>query len=110
MSRNGFAHTCHAEPIKFVLMTRILTLWHCTAPYHEGLRCVPKRYNDYVRPLGKLLCVLQLLYHCYADDTQAAESFEPKIEHNQVAAVKELEDGINKITQCMRSNRLKIME
>ena len=54
--------------------------------------------------------MLQLLYHCYADDTQAAESFEPKIEHNQVAAVKELEDGINKTTQCMRSNRLKIME
>ena len=78
----------------------------CSLP--QGSQMGPKRYSDYVRPLGKLLYVLQLLYHCYADDTQAAKSFEPKIEHTQVAAIKELEDGINEIAQWMRPNRLKL--
>ena len=39
----------------------------CSLP--QGSQMGPKRYSDYVRPLGRLLYVLQLLYHCYADDT-----------------------------------------
>ena len=67
-----------------------------------------KRYSDYVRPLGRVLYVLPLIYYCYTDDTQAAKSFEPTKEHTQVGAVKELQYGINEIAQLMRANRFKL--
>ena len=75
---------------------------------HHGSQMGTKRYSDYVRPIGKLLYVLQLMYHCYADDTQTAKSCVPKKDHTQVAAVKELQDDINKISHLMYSNRLKL--
>ncbi len=78
----------------------------CSLP--QGSQMGPKRYSDYVRPMGKLLSVLQLMYHCYADDTQVGKSFAPKIEQSQVTAVQELQHGIKQISKWMHSNRLKL--
>ena len=32
----------------------------------------PKRYSDNVIPLGGLFHILEIVYHCYADDPQVS--------------------------------------
>ena len=48
----------------------------CSVP--QGLKLEPRMYSDYTYPLGKLLHLLILLYHLYADDTQLQKSFDPR--------------------------------
>ena len=47
----------------------------CSLP--QGSQMGPKRYRDYVFPLGKVILTLLLLYYCYADDTHVGKSCIP---------------------------------
>ena len=68
----------------------------------------PKRYSDYVMPLGRLIRILQLVYHYYAYDAQVGQAFNPKVPESQFQAVHTLETGIGNISQWMYANRLKL--
>ena len=48
----------------------------CSLP--QGSQMGPKRCSDYVMPLDRLLRLLQIVYHYYADDAQVSKSFKPK--------------------------------
>ena len=71
----------------------------CSLP--KGSQMGPKRYSDYVMPLGRLIRLLQLMYHYYADDAQVGQSFLPKNEDSQLQAVRNLEYGVSQISNWM---------
>ena len=78
----------------------------CSLP--QGSQMGPKRYSDYVMPLGRLLRILQILYHYYADDAQVSKSCNPKDENSQFQAIHCLENGINDVSRWMCANRLQL--
>ena len=44
----------------------------------QGSKLGPRMYSDYTYPLGKLIQLLAISYHLYADDTQVQKSFDPR--------------------------------
>ena len=75
--------------------------------------CVPQGsllgagfYCDYSSPIGRLILLLLLLFHCYADDTQLTESVNPN--DVQQMAVKKMESSFTEINSWMHDNKLKL--
>ena len=78
----------------------------CSTP--QGSKIGPRMYSDYTRPLGRLLSNLNLWYHAYADYTQASKSAKAKNRNDQIGAISQLESGIQKTSEWMFHNKLKI--
>ena len=68
----------------------------------------PRMYSDYVRPLGRLLTILNLWYHAYADDTQASKSARAKDKYGQISTISQLQSGIQRVSEWISHNKLKI--
>jgi hypothetical protein len=83
-----------------------ITELECSTP--QGSKIGPRMYSDYTRPLGRLLSTLDIWYHAYADDTQVSDSAKAKIPSDQVNAVSRLQSGIQKSSDWMFKNKLKI--
>ena len=78
----------------------------CSLP--QGSQMGPKKYSDYVMPLGRLLRLQQIVYHYYVDNAQVSKSFNPKDVDSQLTAIRGLESGIGDISRWMFANRLKL--
>ena len=67
----------------------------------------PKFYSDYTQPMGRLIRMLLLLFHLYADDSQI---FKP-VEHPRFLseAVSCLSSGVERIASWMANNKLKLI-
>ena len=79
--------------------------------------CVPQGsilgaplYSDYTSPTGKLLRLLIILFHMYADDTQLMKFLNPNNIDEQVSSVESLESGIGELADWMKNNKLKLNE
>ena len=58
--------------------------------------------------MGKLITILLILYHFYADDTQLLKSINPNSLDDQMKGINSLELAINKISDWMFSNKLQL--
>ena len=83
-----------------------ITELKCSTP--QGSKIGPQMYSDYTRPLDRLLSTLDIFYHAYADDTQVSDSANAKILSAQVSCVSQLQSGIQKSSDWMFKNKLKI--
>ena len=72
----------------------------------QGSMLGPEFYNDYTQPMGRLIRILLLLYHLYADDAQIMKVVRHPLELQ--SAVSKLSHGIEKIASWMENNKLKI--
>ena len=78
----------------------------CSLP--QGSKLGPRLYSDYTQPLGNLLQLLLLLYHCYADDTGLAKSMSLSSTDAQYEAVSNLGQSISSIQKWTTNNKLKL--
>ena len=74
----------------------------------QGSKLGPRLYSDYTQPMGSLLRILILLYHCYADDTSLAKSMRIDSKDTQIESAKSLANSIEKIEKWTRDNKLKL--
>ena len=74
----------------------------------QGSGTGPWGYTRYTGPLGSLLRILAILFHMFADDTQLHQSFNAAMQHAQFHAKIKLESCLNKVSQWMAENRLKL--
>lgn len=78
----------------------------CSAP--QGSKLGPALYSNYTNPLGNLMTILAVCYHCYADDTQIYKSVNPKDYAAQQSCKCYMEDCVRQINGWMSSNRLQL--
>ena len=57
----------------------------------QGSGTGPLGYTKYTGPLGKLIRLMCLLYHMFADDTQLHTSLDPNLKKSQAYAKEKLE-------------------
>ena len=74
----------------------------------QGSGTGPWGYTRYTGPLGLLLRILAILFHMFADDTQLHQAFNASIPCAQVDAKAKLESCLEKVSQWMAENRLKL--
>ena len=65
-------------------------------------------YSDYTYPLGKLIQLLSILYHLYADDTQTQKSFNPRNSGAEDKARSVIERSFSEISTWMFNNKLRL--
>ena len=68
----------------------------------QGSVLVPCKYCLYSKPIGEICCQHNLLYHCYADDTQVYIAILPK--ETWLDALKKLEAHLVEISTWMCAN------
>ena len=78
----------------------------CSLP--QGSNLGLRLYSDYTKPLGALLKLLILLYHCYADDTSLAKPMPIKSVREQLERVDLLADSISQIQIWTHKKKLKL--
>ena len=78
----------------------------CSVP--QGSKLGPRMYNEYTYPLGKLITIMLILYHLYADDSQLQKSFNSRIRGQDIQAATHLENCIIEISQWMNNNKLRL--
>ena len=78
----------------------------CSAPQESKLG--PELYSNYTKPLGNLMTILAICYHCYADDTQMYKSVNPKDYAAQQSCKSYMENCVQQISGWMLSNRLQL--
>ena len=76
----------------------------------QGSLFGPEMYNKYTEPLGKLILLLLIMYHFYADDSQLWKAANPKSKSDTTSALHTLELAIKSISNWMRANKLKLNE
>ena len=81
--------------------SKVLT---CSVP--QGSKLGPRMYSDYTYPLGKLIQILLILYHLYADDTQIQKSFNPRKAGAEGQARDVIEHSFSRISDWMFNNKL----
>ena len=74
----------------------------------QGSGTGPWGYTRYTGPLGTLLRILSILFHMFADDTQLHQSFNSAKSSAQIDAKIKLESCLEKVSQWMAENRLKL--
>ena len=74
----------------------------------QGSVLGPRKYCLYSKPIGAICSRHNLLYHCYADDTQVYMAIMPKTTWSDVA--KKLEACLADISTWMSANMLKLNE
>jgi hypothetical protein len=72
----------------------------------QGSVLGPRKYCLYSKPIGEICCQHDLLYHCYADDTQVYIAILPKETWLDVS--KKLEACLADISTWMSANMLKL--
>ena len=78
----------------------------CSLP--QGSKLGPRLYSDYTQPLGNLLRLLPLLFHCYADDSGLFKQISLASPTTQKNSTVDLSRGINCIQNWTTNNRLKL--
>ena len=78
----------------------------CSLP--QGSKIGPRSYSDYTQPLGNLLRILIIIYHCYADDSQLMKTMSLKSDLLQQKSVDHLSKCIKEIEQWTFDNKLKL--
>ena len=74
----------------------------------QGSGTGPWGYTRYTGPLGSLLRILAILFHMFADDTQLHQSFNSTLKSAQIDAKTKIESCLDKVSQWMAENRLKL--
>ena len=74
----------------------------------QGSGTGPWGYTRYTGPLGSLLRILAILFHMFADDTQLHQSFNSTLKSAQIDAKTKIESCLDKVSQWMSENRLKL--
>ena len=72
----------------------------------QGSVLGPKKYCMFAKPIGRICSEHNLLYHCYADDTQAYLVIKPEEVWSDIAS--RLESCLSDISAWMCSNMLKL--
>ena len=78
----------------------------CSVP--QDSKVGPRMYNEYTFPLGKLITMMLILYHLYADDSQLQKSFNPRVKGHDIQAANHLEQCICEISKRMKNNKLRL--
>ena len=73
----------------------------------QGSLFGPEMYNKYTEPLGKLILLLLIMYHFYADDSQLWKAANPKSKSDTTSVLHTLELAIKSISNWMCANKLK---
>ena len=68
----------------------------------------PWAYSRYTQPVFRILQLLAILYHFFADDTHLYKSFKPFSIEQQTSAIKSRELCIKRVSEWMFTNRLKV--
>ena len=76
--------------------------------FPQGGGAGPWAYSRYTQPLAKIVHLLNILYHFFADDSQIYKSFPAVSTVCQQTAISALEQCIANIASWMFSNRLKL--
>ena len=74
----------------------------------QGSILGPRLYSDYTQPMGNLLVLLSLLFHCYADDTGLSKEMSLASTSVQFKTVSALGDSINAVEKWTSANKLKL--
>ena len=74
----------------------------------QGSGLGPWGYSKYTKDLGRLIRLLQILYHMFADDSQLYNKLNPKCPESQKNATVKLEHCLNQVSNWMTANRLKL--
>ena len=72
----------------------------------QGSQLGPRLYSDYTQPIGRLIRILQILFHGYADDTQLMRAVSSPDDLHK--ALDHLSSSIDRIGQWMFDNKLKL--
>ena len=78
----------------------------CSVP--QGSKVGPRMYNEYTFPLEKLITMMLILYHLYADDSQLQKSFNPRVKGQDIQAANHLEQCICEVSKWMKNNKLRL--
>ena len=76
--------------------------------FPQGSVLGPKNFKRYSKPIGIIARKHGLSFHLYADDTQLYVTFSPKDQHDQLQAIKTLQNCITDIKDWMTTNFLKL--
>ena len=76
--------------------------------FPQGGGAGPWAYSRYTQPVSRIIQLLAILYHFFADDTQLYKSFKPSSKAQQKAAINSIELCIKRVSEWMFSNRLKL--
>ena len=76
--------------------------------FPQGGGAGPWAYSRYTQPVAKIVHLLKILYHFFADDSQLYRSFKAASITDQTSAKSALEECISHIADWMFSNRLKL--
>jgi hypothetical protein len=74
----------------------------------QGSKIDPRFYSQYTAPIGRLLTLLLVFYHLYADDTQVMKSANPRSHDSVSHTVKAFENALVKVAEWMTQNMLKL--
>ena len=78
----------------------------CSLP--QGSKSGPRLYSNYTQPLGNLLRLLPLLFHCCADDSVLFKQISLASPTAQKNSTVDLSRGINYIQNLTTNNRLEL--
>ena len=76
--------------------------------FPQGGGAGPWAYSRYTQPVSRIIQLLAILYHFFADDTQLYKSFKPSSIEQQTAAINSIELCIKRVSEWMFTNRLKL--
>ena len=76
--------------------------------FPQGGGAGPWAYSRYTQPVSRIIQLLTILYHFFADDTQLYKSFKPSSIEQQTAAINSIELCIKRVSEWMFTNRLKL--
>ena len=74
----------------------------------QGSGLGPWGYTKYNKNLGQLIRMLLIIYHMFADDSQLYTKLNPRCPESQIRAKEKLENCLNKVSDWMTANRLKL--
>ena len=64
--------------------------------------------SSYTQPVSRIIQLLAILYHFFADDTLLYKSFKPSSIDQQTSAINSIELCIKRVSEWMFTNRLKL--
>ena len=79
-----------------------------TTGFPQGGGAGPWAYSKYTQPIAKIIQLVSILFHFFADDTQLYKSFSTSHVQGQSSAKELLELCIRDVSQWMFLNRLKL--
>ena len=74
----------------------------------QGSVLGPRKYCLYSKPIGEICCRHNMLYHCYADDTQVYMVIRPSDSWENIST--KLESCLADICSWMSANKLKLIQ